>query len=319
VRLFDADRTDRELTFAEALKVKLSERQLLWIDLLAPVAEVDATALAGRFDLAPATRTSLQEAATLPQLALHGGYFTMTVATIDATDDREEVRWLEIVAGRNMVVTVHAQPIRFLDDMNTRIEADTLVGLIDASSFVASLLDAAVTSYLLAADGIEDAVERLDTWLLKGDVQTDLFADLVELRQRITHLRRRLTSHRELFAALRRADFAMIAEGDVAAPFAAVAEHFERAIAAVENGGELLLGSFDLYMTRTAQRTNEIMKVLTVVSVFLLPGTLIAGVMGMNIKAPYSNDDPRMFWIVGLLIAGISIGTFIVMRARRWL
>lgn len=319
IRLFDADRTDRELTFAEALQVELSERQLLWVDTAAPMTEADSTALAERLELTPTTHTALQEVAGPPRITLHGRYSTMTLATIEIARDGDEVRWLQIVAGRNMVVTVHPDTIQFLDDMNTRIEADTPVGLIDAASFVASLLDAAVTSYLVVADDIEDAVERLDARLLDRDVRKDLFADLVELRRRITRLRRRLTSHRELFASLGRADFAVIAEGDAAASFAAVAEHFERAIAAVENESELLLGSFDLYMTRTAQRTNEIMKVLTIVAVFLLPGSLIAGVMGMNIKAPYSNDDPRMFWIVGLILAGISLGTFIALRARRWL
>jgi Mg2+ and Co2+ transporter CorA len=319
IRLFDADRTDRELTFADALDAKLSERQLLWVDATAPMDEADAAALAEHLDLAPATRAALQEVVSQPRVALHGAYFTLTVATIHPTEDRDEVRWLQIVAGRDTVVTVHAEPIAFLDDMDSRIESDTLVGLIDAASFVAALLDATVTSYQIAADGIEDAVDRLDAWSLGRDVRKDLLGDLIELRRRITRLRRKLTSHRELFASLGRADFAMIAEGDVAAPFTAVAEHFERAIAAVEHGGELLLGSFDVHMTRTAQRTNEIVKILTIVSVFLLPGTVIAGFMGMNLKAPYSNDDPRMFWLVVLLIAVVAIGTFVVLRLRRWL
>lgn len=51
-------------------------------------------------------------------------------------------------------------------------------------------------------------------------------------------------------------------------------------------------------MSRTAQQTNDVMKILTITSVLLLPTGVIAGFMGMNIKAPYSNDDPTIFWIV---------------------
>jgi magnesium transporter len=47
-----------------------------------------------------------------------------------------------------------------------------------------------------------------------------------------------------------------------------------------------LLGTFDIQANRTAQRTNDIVKILTVVSVLLLPTTVIAGFMGMNIKPP---------------------------------
>ena len=46
---------------------------------------------------------------------------------------------------------------------------------------------------------------------------------------------------------------------------------------AVEAARDLVLGSFNIYMTRTAQRTNDTMKVLTLVTVLLLPGSLIAG------------------------------------------
>ena len=47
---------------------------------------------------------------------------------------------------------------------------------------------------------------------------------------------------------------------------------------------EAIVGSFDVLIARGGHRTNEIMKVLTLTSVILLPGALIAGVMGMNFK-----------------------------------
>ena len=50
-----------------------------------------------------------------------------------------------------------------------------------------------------------------------------------------------------------------------------------------------------------------------------VPTTVIAGFMGMNIKAPYSNDDPTIFWIVLALIGAIAVGTLVVLRLRRWL
>ena len=52
------------------------------------------------------------------------------------------------------------------------------------------------------------------------------------------------------------------------------------AMAAVESARDLVLGSFNVYATRTAQRTNDTMKVLTLVTVLLLPGSLIAGPAG---------------------------------------
>ena len=48
----------------------------------------------------------------------------------------------------------------------------------------------------------------------------------------------------------------------------------------------MLIGTFDVHMTRTAQRTNDIVRVLTWTSVILLPAVVLAGIMGMNFKVP---------------------------------
>jgi Mg2+ and Co2+ transporter CorA len=53
--------------------------------------------------------------------------------------------------------------------------------------------------------------------------------------------------------------------------------------------------------------------------VLLLPAVVIAGFMGMNEKTPFSQDDPRVFWIVVALIIVLALGTLIVLRLRRWL
>jgi Mg2+ and Co2+ transporter CorA len=62
-----------------------------------------------------------------------------------------------------------------------------------------------------------------------------------------------------------------------------------------------------------------VVKILTVVSVLLLPTGVIAGFMGMNIQAPYSNEDPLIFWIVVLLTVGLAVGTLVALRVGRWL
>jgi len=51
-------------------------------------------------------------------------------------------------------------------------------------------------------------------------------------------------------------------------------------------------------MTRTAQRTNDVMKVLALATVLLLPGSLIAGLLGMNVIVPLDKDSPLSFWLL---------------------
>ena len=102
----------------------------------------------------------------------------------------------------------------------------------------------------------------------------ELLDDLVVVRRRIARLRRVLTDHRQLFASLAGAELATLTDNPDSAPaFKTVSERFDSAIGAVEDSREVLIGSFDVYMTRTAQRTNDIMKVLALATVLLLPGS----------------------------------------------
>ena len=98
-----------------------------------------------------------------------------------------------------------------------------------------------------------------------------------------------------------------------------VAKSFAQAMAAVEGARELVLGSFNVYATRTAQRTNDTMKVLTLVTVLLLPGSLIAGLLGMNVIVPLDKDNPLSFWLV---IAGVGLLAVVILtiaRRRGWM
>jgi Mg2+ and Co2+ transporter CorA len=87
---------------------------------------------------------------------------------------------------------------------------------------------------------------------------------------------------------------------------------------AVENARELLIGTFDVYMASSAQRTNEVMKALTILSAILLPAVVLAGVMGMNFKIGFF-DNPANFWIAIAAMGLLAVGVLAISRWRGWL
>ena len=320
VRRFDADRQDELLGLDEALKARPTDRQLLWIDIASELDPADIDRMSEALELDSPTRRALTSAGTLPHLAIHGGYLHVRVAAEPNDERPRQTPWLDIVGGNNVVITRHSVPIRFLEDMDDRIELDTSFGSLDAGTFMSSVLGAAVTSYFTAVDAIEDDVDRLDARSLHDDGRRDLLNDLVALRRRIARLRRVMTSHRPVFASLAGPEIAQLTDNPDSAPaFQAVAARFENAIAAVEDSREVLLGSFEVYMTRTAQRTNDVMKVLALATVLLLPGSLAAGLLGMNVAVPLNDDDPMSFWLVVAGVGLFAIVIIVIARLRRWL
>jgi hypothetical protein len=72
------------------------------------------------------------------------------------------------------------------------------LGDLDSATFVATMLDATVTSYLNAADTIEDVVDHFEERSVSGDGRREFLADLVAVRRRIAIPRRVLTDHRQV-------------------------------------------------------------------------------------------------------------------------
>ena len=77
-------------------------------------------------------------------------------------------------------------------------------------------------------------------------------------------------------------------------PWPGLTDRLDRAVEAVENLRDLLLGTFDIHMGRAAQDANEVMKVLTLLSAVLLPAVVLAGVMGMNFKLPFFDEAEQL-------------------------
>jgi Mg2+ and Co2+ transporter CorA len=131
-------------------------------------------------------------------------------------------------------------------------------------------------------------------------------------------VRRILAPQRDVFAELTRPDFLPEGSTHRRESLAGLGARLDRAFDAIGNARELLIGSFDIHMTRTSQRTNDVMRVLTVVSVVLLPSIVIAGVMGMNFRIGFF-ENPTNFWIVVASMVTLAVGAVAVARWRRWI
>jgi magnesium transporter len=319
VRRFDADRRDREISFQEALARKPSERQLLWFDIVGEIDPSDLDALRKRYDFDEEARLALEAPTDEASLSVHGAAFQASVAVANPDATRAPM-WLHILAGRNVVVSRHAEPLDLLDEIDHRIKSDASLGAVEAAEFAAMILDGVITTYFTAVDAIDDAIDELDARSLRNDRSRPVLTDLIELRRRIARLRRTVTRHRALFPALGGPDLRQVVNGsDAIDDLQAVAARYESAVVSIESSREALLGSFDVYMTRTAQRTNDVMKVLTIATVLLLPGSVIAGLLGMNVVVPLNKDDPMSFWLVVAGVVTLAIAVIAAARGRRWI
>ena len=317
-RLYDAEGLDREVRLERQVVKDLGEKQLLWIDITG-FEEKEVENVGKLMGLPEQAVRSLLQPIRRPRLDNYGEFAHININCIQEDKQRYKVAELDFVVDKNFIITVHSEPIDFLKSFDRQTKGDTQLGHLDASAFLMALLDWHITSFFRIIERLDLEVDRLDELALEPHRDHDLFNDLILLRRRVGQVRMALTPHREVYAALTRPDFVPLTGEDSAHHFAILNERLERAIESVENARELLVGSFEIFTTQATLRTNSIMKTLTLVSVTLLPATLLTGITGMLIKTPVYNIGDEGFWAMLVIMAVIGGLTLMFARRKRWI
>ncbi len=293
----------------------------MWIDLDTRSAD-DLAAVGAAVGLEPHLVERLAQEPARADLTqyvdhLHLVLEAMELPDDDAGDKRTPVRRaLDIVAGHDWVVTVHDGPLEALERLDAVTEGETRFGAMDAAGLMAAIADEVIAGYFSLVEGIEREIDALDEHALKRRPRNDILASIVELRRRIGLIRRTLAPHRIAFAALARPEMEL--HDELGRPWPGLTDRLDRAVEAVENLRDLLLGTFDIHMGRAAQDANEVMKVLTLLSAVLLPAVVLAGVMGMNFKLPFF-DEASNFFVVVAAMAILAVAIILAARWRRWI
>jgi magnesium transporter len=312
--LSSADGRDTKVELQAWRTLRVATDQLLWIDLEAP-AEGELDEVATALKLSDRASASLHAEAARPGAIVHDD--AVEVALLSLADDiAKDPVLLEILIGEGWLVTRHRIPIPFLAAYRERIQDQREIGRLQSVDLLVAILDAWVDTFFAAAEDLEREVDELDDAALRTD--RDILSRLVRMRRRIARARRLVSAHREVVAEMARPDFIPERFAEGAEAIQGIVGRVDRATDAFTSARDMLIGTFDVHMTRTAQRTNDVMRVLTIASVILLPAVVIAGVMGMNFKAPLF-DTPNIFYVVIGLMVALAVGTLMFARSRHWL
>jgi magnesium transporter len=313
--LFDRDRVERLEDLSDRPR-RLSGGRLLWVDLDDRTDE-SAERVAEAFALDAATRDRLASSSGPAVFHDRGRYLHLTTYA-PCDEDGENMVALECVIGENWVITAHEQPVSVLEAFAERAAGSGDTGLLDGPAFVATLLEWVLGAYTAAFERIEKRLEEFDVQAMRGQGSENDIEQLVAMRREVGQLRRALAGHRSALVALTHPELEALGDHASAERFQSLLRRFDSTLQEARDAREAIVGSFDVLIARTGQRTNEIMKVLTLASVILLPGALLAGLMGMNFKVDLFTH-PWLFYLVLVLIALVAAVAIGVAKLRDWI
>jgi magnesium transporter len=309
--VFDRDRVDDVDDWSERIDT-IARTEILWIDLDRPD-EDDVAKLTQRLELNAESSKRLGASEARPAFSDYASYVHVSLFAPSRDDTSATPERIECLVSERWIVTAHDHPVAVLDTFRERVEGSGETGELDGLEFLADLVEWVLDGYLAAFEEVEGALEEFDSRAMDGQLdETE-----TELRQ-IGRLRRALVSHREVFLALARPELQAITSSRSADRFTALRDRLEDVVQSARDARDSVVGSFDVLIARNEHRTNEIMKVLTLASLLLLPGSLIAGVLGMNFKLGIF-EHKEFFWVVLGIIGGLAVATLTLARSRRWI
>jgi magnesium transporter len=316
--LYNADGSDQQIELDEQVVGKLHDRQLLWADVVGRE-EKDIDRIASIFKLNKQRVKNLLNPADRPRLDIHRDYFHIYAIAVKPEKNKYEPVPLDLFCGSNYVITIHPEEIEFLEDFRSQVEGDTELGKLTAESLVATLLEWHIGSYFRALEKLEDEIDQLDEEILSSSPERSFLPELVGLRSRVSRLRRLLVPHRDVFYALSRPDFTLLADSEAIPHFRNLNDRFDRAMDSLETARDVVIGTFDLLTTRTAESTNEVIKVLTLATVLLGATSTIACILGMNFEIEFFQSGDRGFWGVVAGMVLLIVGSVAFAKIKRWI
>jgi magnesium transporter len=242
-------------------------------------------------------------------------YLFIVLKPVDMTEEYTlRIADLDFFIGRDWIITVQEDRCETATQALNKVKENTNLR---ADEIFYRVMDVVVDGYQPVIDRVSDHIDEIEDRAI-SDPDPEMLENVFDLKRVLIQLRRLLANTRDLVGHLLRNEFPLI--GQDLAPFLRdVYDHLIRNLDMIEIHRDLLSGATELYLSSVANRTNQVMKVLTVFGTIATPALVITGVYGMNLKHIPFADSPHSWGIVIGMIALVSVLVLGVLKRWRML
>ena len=304
---------ERQVASVDIIKQVLQEYAVVWINI---DGLGDTNLLEELGELFGLHRLALEDVVNTHQRAKVEVYgdVTFIVARMADMERRANTEQLSMFVGRNFVITLQEEPGDCWNPVRNRIRGQVGKVIHSGPDYLAyALLDAVIDAYFPLLEKIGEELDKLDEVAATG--RGSAMARIHELHSELLFLRRAIRPHREAFAELSR-DSTPVFNEQTKLYLRDCYDHVIQITDLTETYREMTTDLRELYLSAVNLRTNENMRVLTVITTIFMPLSFIAGVYGMNF-----DNMPELHWRWGygfalLLMVLCTIGMLFYFKRR---
>src|SRR4051794_15228264 len=295
---------------------------LRWINIERP-RPADQEWLGERFDFHPLDyedvfsrnqRPKVDEYDDYLFIVLHFPRYDKKVARLNAAE-------LDLFVGRDYLITIQNEPLQAVEYLFERVRnsEELREGIFSkgAGFLLYKIVDDSVDASFPMLRKMGNKLERIEEEIFAGEQTSEVVRDISNVKQEIINFRKIVRPQRSAFRDLERNKARYIAE-DLDIYFDDINDASERVWDMLENYKEVVEGLESTNESAIAHRTNETFRVLTAISVIVLPLTLIASIWGMNVGVP-GEQSLTAFWVIMGIMVLLLGGMIAYFRRRGWL
>lgn len=227
---------------------------------------------------------------------------------------------LHAFLGTNYLVTIHKHPLNAVDMVWQRLYQDAPWPQRSCDFLYYLVADHLCDQNFSVLERVSDELDDIEEDVI-GRPRKEVLTAIYEIRKVLVAMRRALSPQRDLMALLARHGGSNgYIQSQVALYFRDVYDHLVRINEAIESGRDLLGNCVDAYLSAVAQRTNEIVKQLTILSSIMLPLSFIVGFFGMNFQNLIPFDSKPLFiFLLILMFLVLPGGMLFWFRHKKWI
>lgn len=293
--------------------------EFLWVDFCSEEREHERGLLRDLFGIDELALDDCQRDRHPPKLEWFDEYFFLLLKGFTADTDSidYDVVHISFFAGRNFLVTRHGGPSPSIDRIWSLMEAGKLELESGPAHVTYRIVRTIIDRYSPIILDMEQKLETLEEQMLEKPTD-ELLGNLITYNSYLKKLRRIFASQAKVLDSLRDPDPDIVSNVNEH-EYADVHEHMERLASLCGLLQELTSDLINGYISVTSHRLNNIMRVLTIVTVVFMPLTLLAGIYGMNFEhMPELKTFYGYYFVLGAM-GFIAAGLLVLFKILKWL
>jgi magnesium transporter len=299
----------------------LTQGRVTWTNILHPTTE-DIEQLAQRYpNFHPLNLEDCLTEREIPKLDHYDNYLFLVVQlpVLDPVEHIYHPAEVDIFIAKGALVTAHRGNLPPLNDLIVSLETDPqkrehLMGR-GASPLLYNLLEELVNACYPLLHDVSGNLRHIERNLFSENAR-HLLNEIALVRREIIALKHILSPQQEVIRELEDGDWDFIHE-DLDLYWDDILDHLAQLCMMLEENSELIGALSETADTLASHRIDDVVRLLTIVTVLTLPLTLVTAIFGMNIALPFS-QYPHLFYVILVLGMLFFVGLMWYFRKQRW-